>query len=236
MSSWANINSATCHLIERKVEWVDMKKWLWWLSHIGNSIFLFVTKISLTNLLKCSRKFVPHSPWVLEVAFLGLVRAPIGLTARHLARFTMEGIRNFDIHPTATPPATVTNPATRTINVICTAALTQKDFTAQRVGLNLLEASVWILKNTNNEWTLSPFNCWSWNAALFCCMFATIDHHVARCLYHRCEIILYCIKSSKHIYILFCETIPHPVLKIAIRHDTITRKKGKIKLHYNVHI
>ena len=75
----------------------------------------------------------------------------------------------------------------------------KKDFTVQPIGLNLLEASVWILKYTSDERTLSPFNCWSWNAALSFCMFATINHHVVRCLYHRCEIILYCMMSSHFI-------------------------------------
>lgn len=45
-----------CNLpFDWKKGWVSWhEEIIWWISHIGNSIFLFVTKISLTNLLKCS--------------------------------------------------------------------------------------------------------------------------------------------------------------------------------------
>lgn len=75
---------------------------------------------------------------------------------------------------------------------------------------------------------------WWTNPALFFCMFATINH-VVRCLYHRCEIILYCMMSNHIILYFMMSNHATSCFKDSymIWYYNKTKKKSKIKLHYN---
>ena len=161
MSSWANINSATCHLIERKVEWVDMKKLFDEFRTSATPYFSLWPKNLWQIYQNVLAPKICASFSMSSGGRLSRISSRINRTDCKVPCKVHDGRdQEFQHSPNRNPTCYGDQPRHKDNQCDLHCGLDaediqqKKDFTAQGVGLNLLEASVWILKDTSDEWTL----------------------------------------------------------------------------------